>query len=239
MNPMSKRDSHLQETITSIRRYFVTGLIIVLPTLITLYIVWILVTIVGGFLSPVLEGFVYQVFATEVARPVATLVSLLVTVTLICLVGVTGTMFSQRIFHRTETVFTRIPLVRGIYRSVRQLTDLFVGHDASFQNVALIEYPRKGLRSLCFITSRHRLETPGRSKPSVCVFLPTTPNPTSGFFLLVPEEEVTLLSISVDEAVKMIMSGGIIAPADGQLHATEPGEPVDLTREEVTRRTVP
>ncbi|MFQ5658623.1 MAG: DUF502 domain-containing protein, partial [Candidatus Methylomirabilales bacterium] len=192
-------------------------------------------TIVGGFLSPVLEVFVYQVFATEVARPVATLISLLVTVTLICLVGVTGTLFSQRIFQRTETVFTRIPLVRGIYRSVRQLTDLFVGKDASFQNVALIEYPRKGLRSLCFITSRHRLEIPGRSSPAVCVFLPTTPNPTSGFFILVPEDEVIPLSISVDEAVKMIMSGGIIAPADGELHAIEPSEPVDLPREEIKR----
>ncbi len=228
---MDWRDWHIQETLTSIRRYFVTGLIIVLPSLVTLYIVWILVNVVGGFLSPFLGVVFYQVFGTEMAAPIATVISVVVTVTMICLVGMTGTLFSQRIFHRAETIFTRIPLVRGIYGSVRQLIDLFSGKDSSFERVALIEYPRKGIHSICFVTSRRRFELPGGSNRAVTVFLPTTPNPTSGFFLLVPEEDVIPLSISVDEAVKMIISGGVIAPPDHQPLVESPAE---ISREQIT-----
>ena len=227
---MTPRDRHA--TASSLRRYFVAGLIILLPSVLTVYIVWILIRLVGGFLSPFLGVILRKVVGTEMVDPLATLVSVFVTAGLICLVGITATHFRQRLFQKAETVFSRIPLVRGIYGSIRQIIDLVMAKDAAFQTVAMIEYPRKGIHSLCFVTSRRRWDIPGRSDPAITVFLPTSPNPTSGFFLLVPEKEVVLLDISVDEAVKMIMSGGIIAPEGRQLFVAP--APVELSREEVT-----
>ncbi|MFQ5848423.1 MAG: DUF502 domain-containing protein [Candidatus Methylomirabilales bacterium] len=230
---MDRRNKEYQTTLTSLRRYFVTGLVIVLPSVLTLYIVWILFSLVGGFLSPILGVILRKVVGTEMVDPLATLVSVLVTVGLIIMVGVTGTLFSQRIFQKAEIVFSRIPVVRGIYGSIRQLIDLVTAKDAAFQRVAMIEYPRKGIHSLCFVTSRRQFDLPDRSDRAVTVFLPTSPNPTSGFFLLVPEKEVVYLNITVDEAVKMIISGGIIGPDDQHLFAE--ASPEDLSREEVSR----
>ncbi len=226
------QDKQAHTTVASLRRYFVTGLIIVLPSALTLYIVWLLFSLVGGFLSPILGVVLRRIVGTEMAAPVATLLSVLVTAGLIILVGVTGTLFSQRIFQKAEVLFTRIPLVRGIYGSIRQLIDLVTAKDSAFHRVAMIEYPRQGIRSLCFVTSRRRYELPDRSDHVVTVFLPTSPNPTSGFFLLVPEREVTYLNISVDEAVKMIISGGMIGPDVQQLFPET--SPVDYSPEEIT-----
>jgi len=222
----------LQASRTSLRRYFITGLVIVLPTLLTLYIVWILFGLVGGLVSPFLGVILRDVVATDLAAPLTTLLSVLVTATLICLVGVTGTLFSQRIFQWAETLFARIPVVRGIYTSVRQLIDLFAVKDASFKKVALVEFPREGIYSLCFITSRRRFDIPGRPGRAVSVLIPTAPVPTAGFFLLVPEEEIIPVDISVDEAVKMIISGGTITPPDRKPLA-ETAQ--DLTPEKISR----
>ena len=222
----------LQASRTSLRRYFVTGLVIVLPTLLTVYIVWILFGLVGGFLSPFLGVILRDVVPTDLAAPLTTLLSVLVTATLICLVGVTGTLFSRRIFQWAETLFARIPVVRGIYTSVRQLIDLFAVKDASFRKVALVEFPSEGIYSFCFITSRRRFDIPGRSGRAVCVLIPTAPVPTAGFLLLVPEEEIVPVDMSVDEAMKMIISGGAIAPPDRK-PLTETAQ--DLTREQINR----
>lgn len=214
---MTPRDSQLQSTVALIRRYFVAGLIIVLPSVLTFYIVWILFGFVGGFVSPFTRLILRNIVGEGVIDPLTTLVSVLVTVGLIVLVGITATHVSQRIFEKAEEVVRRIPIVRGIYGSIRQIIDLVIAKDSAFQKVGMIEYPRKGIHALCFITSRRRWDIPGRSDPAVSVFLPTSPNPTSGFFMLVPEAEVILLDISVDEAMKMIISGGIIGPEGRQL----------------------
>jgi uncharacterized membrane protein len=221
-----------QSTWAILRRYFVTGLAIVLPTLLTLYIVWILFSLVGGLVSPFLGVVLREIVAKDMATPLATLLSILVTAALICLVGMTGTLFSQRIFQWAETLFARIPVVRGIYTSVRQLIDLFAVKDASFRKVALVEFPREGIYSLCFITSRRRFDIPRRSGRALSVFIPTAPIPTAGFFLLVPEEEIVPVDMSVDEAMKMIISGGAITPPDRKPLAQTAQ---DLAREQIRR----
>lgn len=213
---MTPRDRQPQEIVTLLRRYFVTGLIIILPAVLTLYIVWLLFGFVGGFVSPFMRVFLRNIVGQEILDPLATLVSVLVTVGLIILVGITATHVSQRMFEKAEAVLRRIPIVRGIYGSIRQIIDLVMVKDSAFQKVGMIEYPRKGIHSICFLTSRRRWDIPGRSDPAVSIFVPTSPNPTSGFFMLVPEKEVIFLDISVDEAMKMIVSGGIIGP-DRQL----------------------
>jgi uncharacterized membrane protein len=214
---VTPRDPQPHSTVALIRRYFVAGLIIVLPSVLTFYIVWILFGFVGGFVSPFMRVFLRNIVGKEVVDPLTTLVSVLVTVGLIILVGITATHVSQRMFEKAEAVLRRIPIVRGIYGSIRQIIDLVMAKDSAFQKVGMIEYPRKGIHSLCFVTSRRRWDIPGRSDPAITVFLPTSPNPTSGFFMLVPETEVILLDISVDEAMKMIISAGIIGPEGREL----------------------
>lgn len=214
---MTPSDRQSLTTAGLIRRYFVTGLIIILPAVLTFYIVWILFSFVGGFVFPFMRVFLRNIVGQEVLDPLATLVSVLVTVGLIILVGITATHVSQRIFERVEALLRRIPIVRGIYGSIRQIIDLVMAKDSAFQKVGMVEYPRKGIYSICFVTSRRRWDLPGRSEPALTAFVPTSPNPTSGFFMLIPEKEVILLDISVDEAMKMIVSGGLIGPEGRQL----------------------
>jgi uncharacterized membrane protein len=205
---------------SSVRRYFVAGLIIVLPTFLTIYILWFLFTLAAALLAPFVHP-VLRIFAGRATvELLLTPVTLLIAVVVVCLVGYTGAAFSRRMFERAEDAFGQIPFVAGIQRTVRQLIDMFFGRDTSFKQVALIEYPRRGLFVICFVTNRGRWRLPGEDgRRAVSVFVPTTPNPTSGFLLLVPENDVMPLDISVDEAIKVIISGGIVAPVGRELPA--------------------
>lgn len=213
---------------TGARRYFVAGVVIVLPTFLTIYILWFLFGLLKALVAPFVQPFLGLFLTGEKVPLIVTAVSLLIGAGLVWLVGFTGAAFSRRFFERTEEAFGQIPFVRGIQRTVRQIIDLFLGKDASFKQVALIEYPRRGLYCICFVTNRERWHLPGDRKPrAVSVFLPTTPNPTSGYFLLVPEEDVIAVDISVDEALKVIISGGIVAPPRSTLPEAPLEEPRD------------
>jgi uncharacterized membrane protein len=113
-----------------------------------------------------------------------------------------------------ESVLVRIPIVRTIYTAVKKFSEVvFSDSGQSFKKVLLIEYPRKGLYSLAFQTASQLQEVQAKTAEDViCVFLPTTPNPTSGFIFLVPRNDVIELDMSVDDAVKMIMSLGVVVP---------------------------
>ena len=114
-----------------------------------------------------------------------------------------------------ERIVVRIPLVRSIYLTVKQIVDAFMhgGKNMAFKRVVLIEYPRKGIYSIGFITAESNGEVQAKTKENVMsVFLPTTPNPTSGYLLFVPREDVVVLDMSVEDGLKLVVSGGIIAP---------------------------
>lgn len=214
---MIKADTRLHRFWIGMRRYFVAGLVIVLPTFVTVYILWFLFGLIGALLAPFIQTMLRLIFARETVPLLVTPVTLLIAAALVWLVGFTGATFSRRLFERTEAAFGQIPFVRGIHRTVRQIFDMLLRRDASFQQVALIEYPRPGLYCLCFVTNPERWRLPGAAERlAVPVFLPTTPNPTSGFLLLVPEDQITLLDISVDDAIKAIISGGIVLPRTRQ-----------------------
>jgi uncharacterized membrane protein len=201
-------------TLVAARRYFVAGLAIVLPTFLTVYILWFLFSLLNAMLAPFIHTALRLFLGRETVALLATPVTVLIGAGFVWLVGFTGAAFSRRFFERTEAAFGQIPFVRGIYQTVRQILDMFFRKDGSFQQVALIEYPRPGLYCICFITNPKRWRLPGTvERRGVPVFIPTTPNPTSGFFLLVPEEQVVALDMSVEDAVRVIVSGGIAAPA--------------------------
>jgi uncharacterized membrane protein len=118
----------------------------------------------------------------------------------------------RKFLHFGDRVFTRVPLVRSVYQTLKQVVQAFVGDQKkAFRQVVLVEYPRKGLYSLAFLTN----EGIGQNgEQMLAVFLPTTPNPTSGFLLFLPEKEVTFLDMSVEDGIKLVVSGGVIKPPD-------------------------
>jgi uncharacterized membrane protein len=204
------------------RRYFLTGLLIILPTFLTFYVLWFLWGVVDTLLAPITYTLLRPFLARESVPILVTAVSALAAAALVWLVGFTSAAFSRRLFERAEAAVNRVPLIRGIQRTIKQLIQLFVTTDSSFRQVAVIEYPRRGLYCICFVTNPARWRLPGqREQRALSVFIPTTPNPTSGYFLLVPEEDVIALDISVDEAIKVIVSGGLISPSENEL----PGAP--------------
>ncbi len=192
-----------------IRNYFVAGLIVLVPVIITWQLLVWLFNIVDGLLG----GLVTHVFG----RPLPG-VGLAVTVFIVLLVGMlAANLFGRRLIHYGEEVMRRVPIVRGVYVTMKQITDAFVRQEqAAFSKVCVVEYPRKGIYSLGFLTSPATRELREAAKRKlVGVFVPTTPNPTSGFLLYLPEEEVTCLEMPVEVGLKLVISGGVVGPKDG------------------------
>lgn len=153
---------------------------------------------------------------------------IIVSLTLILVTGMLVANFlGNRLMRLWETFLERIPLVRGIYSAVKQLTEAVLGTgDQSFQKVFLVEYPRRGLWTLGFQTSTTRGEAQCKTGADeiVNLFVPTTPNPTSGFFIIADRSDIIELEMGVDEALKMVISGGVVVPpleCDAQKHPPE------------------
>lgn len=188
--------------------YFWTGVVVLSPVMITVYIFAKLFVVIDGILGRILGRFLYPIPGLGF-------------VTLIVLIVLTG-MLARNVIGRTlirwgDQMLTRIPLMNRIYIAVQQISQAFLsGKRVIFQRAVLIEYPRKGLYCIGFLTSTVARELKEKTHTeTVSVFLPTTPNPTSGFLLFVPREEVVLLDMSIEEALKLVISGGTVTPADG------------------------
>ncbi len=127
--------------------------------------------------------------------------------------------FGERLVDLWERGLGRIPLVRSIYSAVKQVTEAFVGSEQSFQKAYLLEYPRIGTWTIAFQTSTKMGEAQCKTglAQAVNVFVPTTPNPTSGFFLMVSEQDLIPLDMTVEQALKMVISGGVVVPDVGDL----------------------
>ncbi len=192
-----------------LRNFFLAGLLVLLPVLAT----WTVIS----WLFRLLDGLTGRWIVLAFGRPVPGL-GLAVTLLVILLVGFVATNYvGRRMIALGEALIARTPLVRGVYQTVKQIVDAFARQDqAAFKRVALIEYPRRGMWSLAFVTGRVGGEIAARlgRDDLVSVFLPTTPNPTSGFLLLVPREEVAHLDMPVEEGLKLVISGGMVLGAD-------------------------
>lgn len=191
-----------------LRNYFITGLIVLVPIVVTLQLLVWLFKVLDGLLG----GLVTQVFG----RPLPG-VGLAVTVIVILAVGVlAANYFGRRLIRYGEDLMRRTPIVRSVYVTMKQITDAFVRQEeAVFKRVAVLEYPRRGMYSLAFVTSPPPRELGDRvGQDLVGLFLPTTPNPTSGFLLYVPRHDVTILDMSVEDGFKLLISGGVFSPGE-------------------------
>jgi uncharacterized membrane protein len=218
-----------------VKKYILTGLLVWLPLAIT---IWVLMNVVGT-----LDG----VFATLVGAARAVLpesvrpflqslrdipgLSVIIVVAALWLTGVAVTnMAGQWLVNQSNRVFSNIPIVKSIYSSVKQVSDtLFSSSGQAFREAVLVEYPRAGSYTIAFVTGKPAGEV-AQNLPAdmVTLYVPTTPNPTSGFMLIVPRAEVKSLHMSVDEALKYIISMGVVAPpASASGGATPPTLPAN------------
>jgi uncharacterized membrane protein len=203
-----------------LRRYLVAGILVWLPFVVTVIVIKFLLEIMDANLR-----FVPQKYLPEawLGFPIPGL-GLVLTVLVLLLTGLLAANFVGRSALRLwESLLVRIPIVRTVYSGVKKFSEVvFSDSGQSFKKVLLVEYPRKGLYSLAFQTASQLQEVQAKTAEDViCVFLPTTPNPTSGFIFLVPRNDVIELDMSVDDAIKMIMSLGVVVP---QWKADETGE---------------
>jgi len=194
-----------------LKNYFLTGLLVILPIFITGYVIWLLIKAMDVFLKYIPQKYLPETYLNIYIPGLG----LILVVILILVVGVlTRNIAGRRVLQFWDNLVDRIPLARIIYSSVKQLLQAFFFQNSdAFQRVALVEYPRRGIYVLGFITGESKGEAQEKiNKKMINVFIPTTPNPTSGFYILVPEEDLTMLDMSVEDAFKLLISGGLVSP---------------------------
>jgi len=196
------------------RNYFLTGLIVTGPIAITLYLVWWFVTWVDGVVRP----FIPLAYRPETYMPyVVPGWGLIVAVFTLTLLGfLTANLIGRTLVDLGETFVGRIPAVRAIYRGLKQVFEtLFSGKGSSFRKVGLVEFPSPGMWSIVLISQAPN-EDVARSLPGqeehVSVFLPCSPNPTTGFFFYVPKSKIIEVDMSTEDAATLIMSAGVVQP---------------------------
>lgn len=199
-----------------LRGNFLTGLVVVLPVFLTIYLIWATIGLIDARVVPLIPPRYNpeNVFGRNIFG--FGLVVFLIFTTLIG--ALTKGFFGRQLLTWGESLVERMPVVRSIYNGLKQILETMLSQTgSSFQHACLIEYPRKGLWAVAFVATQARGEIPGRlGEPDlVSVFLPTTPNPTSGFLLFVPRRELVMLDMSIEEAAKLIISGGLVSPSRG------------------------
>ena len=195
------------------KRYFLTGLIAVTPVVLTGWILWRFYRFVDNMLRPHLERIVF--LRDSVPDVLVTFLGILAFLGSILVIGLfTRNLLGAAFFTLVERLFTRIPIVKGIFSVTKQISEvLLTDTSRAFKRVVVFPYPCPETYAIGFVT----YDDPQRG--SVNIFLPTTPNPTSGFMLMVPRDRIRILPLSVEEGIKLVISGGSVVPAadDGML----------------------
>jgi uncharacterized membrane protein len=214
-----------------LRAYFLTGVIVTAPISITIFLVWQFL----DFLDTHVAGLLPERYNPETYLPFSLPgLGLLLMLAFLTLVGMlTAGLAGRTLVRMGERLLSRMPIVRSLYGTLKQIFETVLAQKSrSFREVVLVEYPRRGLGAIGFVTGPTRGEIQARSEEEmVNVFLPTTPNPTSGFLLFVPKSDLIHLDMTIEEGMKMVISGGIVGPAaEDQLEAqgtsagAEPGD---------------
>ena len=189
---------------TWLRRKFLTGLVILLPTVLTGWILFRLFISVDSILRPIVARYPFLDIPG---------LGFITVIIILLLMGIfAGNFIGRRIIHWAEKGIGQIPLVSRLYTAFKQMSEVFLQEKrTAFRRAVILEYPRRGVYSVGFVTSTWSYhDSSGRERVFINIFLPTIPIPTSGLFLMVPEEDTTPMNCSVEEALKMVISGGAI-----------------------------
>lgn len=195
-----------------LRAYFLAGVLVAAPILLTVYLTWSFISIIDGVVRAILP----DRFNPETYVHVPG-IGLIMTVIALTLVGAATANYVGRVFLRlSERLLARMPVIRGVYGAAKQIFETVLAKQSNtFREAVLVEYPRRGMWTIAFITQRTEGEVHDLTGPDpISVYVPTTPNPTSGFLVFVPRSDVVALAMTVEEAIKMVISTGIVTPPD-------------------------
>ncbi len=209
----------------SIRAYFLTGILVTAPISITIYLAWLFITFVDEKVTPLIPVQYHPETYLPFSIPGLGLVIVFIFLTTVGML--TAGFLGRFLIKLWEGILAKLPVVRSVYGATKQILETVLAQQSqAFREAVLVEYPRRGIWAIAFITGRTEGEVQNITEEEcINIFLPTTPNPTSGFLLFVPKKELVPLSMSVEEAVKMVISGGIVTPPDRRT-AKEKATPV-------------
>jgi len=220
--PRRRRPFHLME---HLRGYFIAGILVTGPTALTLYLTWTFIDFIDNSVGHILPDEYNPQSYLPFHVPG---IGLIVAVVGLTLVGAATAGVVGRILLRvSERVVARMPIVRGIYSAVKQIFETVLAKQSnSFREVVLVEWPRRGAWTVGFVTASVEGEIRDiAGKDPVAIYVPTTPNPTSGYMAFVPREDVVTLAMSVEDAIKYVISTGIVAPPDARKPEPSPVKP--------------
>lgn len=229
-----------------IRAYFFAGILVTAPIAITVYLSWLVVSFVDNRITPLIPARYNPETYLPFALPGLGLVILFAVLTLIG--AFAAGWIGRTIMRLYEAILARMPVVRNLYSAIKQIVETILAQQSTaFRQAVLVEYPRRGLWAIAFITGRTEGEVQNLTEEeTINIFVPTTPNPTSGFLLFVPRKDLVPLSMTVEEAIKMIISGGIVTPPDRRPHVEQEApqvsaatyEEVDIIREKAGNKVL-
>ncbi len=198
----------------NVRRKLLAGLLVVFPIFITFFIIKFLFGLIGGILSPVVKkAFVFLGFSPSgtIDEFIVTSIAFVLTFLALYFIGVIATNFFGKLILRAfETIVNNTPIIKNVYTSSKKLIEIIsLPTRQSFKRVVIVEYPRAGMKAFAFVTGGIKT---GEGTELSSIFIPTTPNPTSGFLIYLPEGDIEETDLSVEEGMKLIVSGGILVP---------------------------
>ncbi|MEO0093471.1 MAG: DUF502 domain-containing protein [candidate division WOR-3 bacterium] len=192
-----------------IKRLFVTGLITIIPIAITIFIFYFFISYLGSFFRPILAS---HPILHRLPMPLLSVFGfVLFLVIIIAVGGLTEGLVGRWFLRLIDDALARIPLVRGIYSSARQFTQSIFVDKKSLRKTVLAEYPRKGCYTIGFLMVEDKIDL-GNNRKGLFIFFPATPNPTTGWLALIPEEEVIETDLPIEQGLKLVVSGGIVLP---------------------------
>ncbi|TNE33546.1 MAG: DUF502 domain-containing protein [Alphaproteobacteria bacterium] len=206
-----------------LRTYFLTGIVVTAPIGITVYLIYVFVSFMDENITPLIpvryNPETYLPFGIPGFGVVIAIIGLI-------LIGfLTANFLGRTLLAFGERIVGRMPVVRSIYNALKQIMETVLAKSGtSFREVVLLEYPRKGIWSLAFVTSQAKGEVNDLNEDDmISIFVPTTPNPTSGFLLFVPKSDLTFLDMTVEDGVKLVISAGMIWPNDEEKNGNSNG----------------
>ena len=206
-------------TISGLRASFLTGLVVIAPVGLTIWLIWTVIGWIDGVVLPLVpHQFRPEQYIGINLRGVGVIIFLVFTVIIGWLAkGIIG----RSLIRYAESVVDRMPVIRSIYSGIKQISEtVFAQTERSFEKACLVQYPRKGIWAIGFISTEAKGEISFRAETGgklMSVFVPTTPNPTSGFLLYFPEEDVIELDMTIEDAAKLVISAGLVYPSDKEI----------------------
>ncbi len=199
---------------TKIRSWFLTGILVMTPLILTIYVAWAFITFVDNLVVPLVPFNYRPSNILPFSIPGLGLIIVFIFTTFVGLLA-TG-LFGRTLIRIWENLLNRMPVIRSVYSAIKQILETVMATQSdAFRQAVLVQYPRKDIWAIGFVTGSTKGEVGKRvDKKMVNVFMPTTPNPTSGFLLFFPEEDLIFLNMSVEDALKLVVSGGMVVPKE-------------------------